>query len=426
MDKVYDKYGLSEMTVLVFDFGSQFAVAERLARDYKRVLYYIPSVTNGFKDHKAHSIGRGVEGVERVDDWWQYIREIDLFVFTDIYMGGLQEYLRGIGKPVFGGGTASELESNRKEFLELVSDLGLPTLTYDVANGLDELEYKLKRVEDKYIKASLRGDLETFHHVNYTLTQTELKRLKHDMGTYANDETYLICDPVDAIGEIGYDGFSVDGEYPKESSCCLEIKDACAVSKMTRYEMLPKQVREVNDKFAPILQSKGYRAAFSTEIRVDENKVGYFIDPTLRFPEPNTSITLEQYENYSEIIWEVANGIVPNIKYKYLWGCELIMKSELAKTEPIAIQFPIEYKNNVKIKNLVVEEDGTHYYVPNNIEMCEVGAVIGLGNSMESAIKMAVEIAKTVKGHDLKINTDCIEEAKEALQNLSKNGIRFI
>ena len=421
-----DKYNLRDKVVLCFDFGSQIAVAQRLSRDFGRVLLYIPSVTNGFKDHKAHGIGRGIEGVERVDDWWDYFEEIDCFVFTDIYMGGLQNYLRSIGKSVFGGGKASELESDRLGFLKLLKELGLPTLTYEVANGVDDLDYKLRNVEDKYIKASLRGDLETFHHHNYELSQTELRRLKHDMGTYAKDETYLICDPIDAIGEIGVDTFCVNGQFPKESSCCLEIKDSCAVSKIVRYDQLPKQVRESADKFAPVLQSYDYRAAFSTEVRIDDKKVGYFIDPTLRFPEPNTALTLEQYENYSEIVWEVANGIVPTIKYKYLWGCELIGKSDLGQSEPIAIQFPEQYKNNVKIKNLVVDDKGTHWYSPNGIEMKECCSVVGLGQSMEQAIKMAVEIAKTVKGHDLKFNTDCVEDAREELKNLSKHGIRFI
>jgi hypothetical protein len=421
-----DIHKLKLKTVLVFDFGSQIAVAQRLSKDFGRVLYYIPSVTNGFKDHKAHGIGRGIEGVERVDDWWDYYNEIDLFVFTDIYMGGLQQYLRMQGKAVFGGGKASEMESNRLQFLQLVESLELPTLKYDVAKGVEELDEKLKNVTDKYIKSSLRGDFETTHYVNYVLFQTELKRLKHDMGVYAEDETYLICDPIEAIGEIGYDGFVVDGMYPKESCCGIEIKDAGYIGKIVPYSNLPKQIKIVNDKFSDVFRSYGYRAAFSSEVRIDSKKDGYFIDPTLRFPEPNTALTLEMYTNYSQIIYEVAIGIVPEIQYRYKWGCELIIKSELAKTEPIAVQFPKKYADNVKLKNLVIDKDGVHWVTPNNVEMCEIGAVVAMGDSMEEAIKNAVKIAETVKGHDLKIGTSCMEEAKEQIANLNKHGIKFI
>jgi hypothetical protein len=421
-----DKYGIKNKTVLCFDFGSQIQVAQRLSKDFGKVLYYIPSVINGFEDHKAHDIGRGVEGVERVYDWWDYYDEIDLFVFTDIYMGGLQEFLRSRGKLVFGSGKAGKLETDRLGFKELIKELGLPVNEYDVANGIDELDFKLKSVEDRYIKSNLRGDMETFHHTNYVLSKTELKRMKHDYGVYDKQETFIIESPIESIAEIGYDGYCIQGAYPDVSCCGIEIKDVGYLGRMTRYNELPKQVTDVNDKIAPIMQGFDYRCAFSSEIRITKEKVGYFIDTTNRFPEPNTSLTLEMYDNYSEIIWEVANGIVPKIQAKYNWGCEFIIKSELAKTEPVAIQFPEKYKDNIKIKNLVVDENGTSYFTPNNVEMCEIGAVVACGKTMEEAVKMATEISKTVKGFDIKINTDCIEDAKNQMKELNKNGIRFI
>jgi len=757
-----DKYNLKSKTVLVFDFGSQVAVAQRLSRDFGRVLYYIPSVINGFKDHKAHSIGRGISGIERVDDFWGYIHEIDLVVFTDIYEGPLQDYLRFIGKPIFGGGRASELESERLKFKELIAAIGLNVNHYDVAFGLTELDKKLQSAENKFIKSKLRGDMETFHHTNYTLSQTELRRMKHDMGVYAEKETYIIESPIEAIaecydketevltkdgwvlfkdvkysdliatmnpiskkleyqhpiniikryskdicyikaqkidfavtenhnmalvrannrrigidkielikvsdisngqftiinscvwegeeklffnigerklsmdmwlnflgwfmsdgclndyrghevfsisqsfsnneqrdmiddvlnsigfkynkngsnyriydkevyyellkygrykkdrrvpdyiknlssrqigiyleaywqgdgtlesngvtksycigvnekmaddvqeliiknggngaklkkkpmgihkyagriidskqetfivsshkntnqivtknqikkeryddfvycvnvpnhiimvrrngrsswcGNCGYDGYCIDGLFPEISVSGIEIKDAGYIGKMIRYDRLPKQITEVNDKFAPILNTYGYRSAFSTEIRIDDKKDGYFIDPTLRLPEPNTALTLEMYDNYSEIIWDVANGKIPNIKWSYEWGCEFIIKSDLAKTEPIAFQFPDQYKKYIKIKNLVIDDKGVYWYVPNNVEMAEVGAVVGLGRTMELAVKMATEVANSIKGFDIKIKTDCIEDASKQIKDLRKNGINFL
>lgn len=417
---------LGDKTVLVIDFGSQTEVAKRLSRDFGKTFYYVPSVINGFEDHKAHDIGRGVEGIERIYNFWDYYEQIDLFVFTDIYMGDLQNFLKRNGKRVFGSGGAGSLETERVQFKKILEEIGLPVNEYDVANGIDELDYKLRDVEDRYIKSNLRGDMETWHHTNYILSKIELKRMKHDMGVYGKQETYIIETPIDAIGEIGYDGYCIQGLYPKQSCSGIEIKDAGYIGKMIMYQELPDQIKKVNDKIAPILQTYDYTGAFSTEIRVTKDKKGYFIDPTMRLPEPNTALTLEMYDNYSEIIWNVASGIVPNIQSKYKWGCQLIMKSELAKTEPVAIQFPEQYKNYVKIKNLVVDEMGTSYFTPNNVEMCECGAVVGMGHTMEQAIKMATEIAETVKGFDLKIKTECIEEAKEEIRELNKNGIRFL
>lgn len=341
-------------------------------------------------------------------------------------MGGLQEFLKRQGKAVFGSGKSGKLESGRLDFIKLVEMAGLPVVKYDVAVGVDELDEKLKKVEDKWVKSELRGDCETFHHTNYELSKMELKRMRHDMGVYDKMETYLITNPIEAIGEIGYDGYVVDGNYPEISCSGIEVKDSGYIGKMIRFNDLPKQLKDVNERFGTFFKSFNYRGAFSTEVRVDKEKRGYFIDPTMRFPQPNTSLTLEMYDNYSEIIWDVANGVLPEIKYSYKWGVQFIIKSEIAKTEPCAIQFPDKYKNFVKIKNLVVDNDGVYYYTPNNIEMCEIGSVVGLGRTMDQAIKMASEIAKEVKGFDLKINTECLGDAKDQIEKLSKYGINFL
>lgn len=388
--------------------------------------YYNPSVINGFQDHKALDIGRGVEGITKIDDWWDYYEEIDLFVFTDIFMGGLQDFLRRQGKRVFGSGKAGKLESERLQFKKLIEELGLPVNEYDTAFGIPELEYKLSQVDDRYIKSSLRGDAETWHHKNIVLSKTELTRMKHDMGVYDKQETYIIESPIKAIAEIGYDGYTIDGSYPETTCCGIELKDAGYLGKMMRYGSLPKQIRDVNDKLAPIFQTYGYRGAFSSEVRIDDKGVGYFIDPTCRFPQPNTDLTLEMYENYSEVIWDIAGGVVPKIQYKFEWGCQFIIKSELAKTEPCAIQFPSEYRDYVKIKNLVVDDDGVHYATPNGVEMCEIASCIGMGKDMEQAIKMATQVAESIKGFDICIKTDCIADAKKQIQMLGKNGIKFL
>ena len=417
---------LSRYKVLVLDMGKQIAVAERLSRDFGQVDYWNPSVINGFEGHEAKDIGRGVAGINKVTDWEDYKEDYDLFVFTDIYMNGLQESLRREGKIVFGSGKAANMEKDRDGFKQLLINLELPVNEYDTATGVLDLMDKLREVEDKYIKSSLRGDMETFHHQNFTLSKMELRRMNHDMGVYANREKYIIENPIDAIGEIGYDGFCINGAYPEQSCCGIEIKDVGYVGKMVKYANLPSQVTDSLNKLAPVFMDYGYKGAFSTEIRVDKKKVGYFIDPTFRFPEPNTSLILEMYDNFSEIIWDVANGIVPKIESSYLYGVEFIIKSEMAKTMPVAIQFPEEYKKYIKIKNLVVDEEGVSWFTTNGVPLCEIGAVVGMGATMEAAVTMAKSIAGTVKGFDLKINTDCISEAQKQIKELTKNGIRFI
>ena len=421
-----DKYSLKDKTICVVDFGNQIQIAQRLARDYGKVILCIPSVLNGYKGHKALDIGRNVENIIRVEEYERYKSEIDIFCFTDIHLSGTQEQLRSEGFPVFGSGTFGQLESNRLGFKKLLESLELPVNEYEIAEGINELEEKLKVLDDRYIKSSLRLDMETWHHQNYILSKMELKEMENDMGIYENQETYIIDSPIKAVGEVGYDGFCINGTYPIETLCGIEIKDAGYVGRIIRYKDLPKQITESLDKLAPIFQNGNYMGAISTEVRVDKNKVGYFTDLTARFPEPPTSLMLELYTNFSEIIWDVANGIVPKIEYKYNWGVELILKSESAKTKPVAIQFPDEYKNFIKLKNLVIDDDGTYFYSDNGVPMQEIGACIGLGRTLDEAIKMAKEVAQSIKGFDVKINIDSIEDAQDEIQELRKNGIRFL
>lgn len=421
-----DKYNLKNKTICVVDFGNQIAVAQRLAKDFGRVIYCMPSVINGYKGHKAVDIGRNVPNIIRVEEYEGYKNEIDIFCFTDIHLGETQEQLRKEGYPVFGSGRFGNLESDRLGFKEMLKELGLPVNNYDVARGINELEDKLKQVDDKYIKSSLRLDMETWKHQNYTLSKMELKEMKSDIGVYENQETYIIEEPIEAIGEIGYDGFCINGMFPTETLCGVEIKDAGYCGTFIKYKDLPKQVTESLDKMSPILRAGNYMGAISTEVRVDKNKVGYFTDVTMRFPEPPTSLMLEIYTNFSEIVWEVANGIVPNVQYKYKWGVELILKSESAKSKPIAIQFPEIYKDFIKIKNLVIDDDGTYYYSFNDVPMAEVGACIGLGNTLKEAIDMAKKISESIKGFDLKINVDSMEDAQKEIDDLRKNNIKFL
>lgn len=423
---MYPEVDLQNETACVLDFGGHVAVAQRLARDFGRVLYWSPSVINGYEGHEAADIGRGVPGIIKVKDWEDYREEIGTYVFTDIYLNGLQESLKREGKAVFGSGRCAELEKDRTAFKDLLTSLELPVNDYDTATGVYELIEKLKDVDDRYIKSGLRGDMESWHHTNYALSRMELKRMCHDMGVYDKQEKYIIESPIEAIAEIGYDGFFSGGSFPEITCNGLEIKDVGYVGRMVRYSQLPKQVKDSLDKLTPILMNYGYQGAISTEVRVDKDKVGYLIDPTLRMPEPNTSLILEMYENFSQIVWDVAHGVVPTIKYKFEYGVEFIICSEMAKSMPVAIQFPPEYERFVKIKNLVVDDDGTYYFTKNAMELEQIGAVIGLGHSMEQAINMATKIASTVKGFDIKIKTDCIVEAQKQIKELSKNGIRFI
>ena len=408
------------------DFGNYIKLAQVLSKSFEKVYYFNPFTINGFPEHNAIDIGRGVGEIVKIYNWEDYFEEIDIFIFPDLYNEGLQEFLRRQGKLVWGSGRGQIMETDRGLMKRLQKELGIPLGEYQEVEGLYELEEVLKTTDDKYIKSSLRGDSETFKHTNYTLSKEEIKALKHKMGIFDKKEKYIIETPIDSIAEIGIDTMVCDGQYLAESLVGIELKDIGYYGRIMPYNTLPSQLKIVTDKLAPIFQNYTYRGSYSNEVRVDKKKVGYLIDQTMRLPSPPGSLMYVMYENLAEMVWSVASGILPKVKYKYEHGVQFIIKSELAKTEPVAIQFPSQYKDYIDIKNLVIDDDGTHYYTPNSVEMREIGSVVGVGHTMEQAVKMATEIAETVKGFDIKINTDCIADAKKQIAELTKNGIRYI
>jgi hypothetical protein len=421
---------LKQLTALVWDYGNFFSVAERISRDdgFGRTYYFVPKIVEGFPTHRPYDIGRNVPGVICVDEWASVIDECDIIIFPDSHEGALQEWFAAQGKKVFGCRRGCDLEHNRDELKDLMKQLELPVNDYEVAYGLDELEEILKRKENVFVKSKLRGDSETWKHTEWKLSKIELDRMRKEMGVYQNKETYIVEDPIESLSEIGWDGFVVDGMFPEKAASGIELKDTGYLGKITRYSDLPHQLKIVTDKFQHIFRDLGYRGAYSNEVIIGQNdRLGYLIDNTCRCPEPNTSLALEWFTNYPQIIWDVANGRLPKIKYDYEWGVQFIIKSDLAKTEPSPVIVSDEYKKFVKIKNLVIDEEGTWYFTPNGtVELCEIGAVVGLGNSMDEAIEMAKQIASSIRGFDIKINTDCIEEATEQLYRLESAGISYL
>lgn len=422
---------LKGKSVLVYDYGNFFPVAQRLADPndgFGQTFYYCPYVYNGFPDHRPISIGKNVPNVIRVKEWADVINEVDIVVFPDCYEARLQSFFQQIGKFIFGSKGANELEWNRGMLKEAINSLELPSNPYWVCNGVDELEEMLKEKENVYVKSSLRGDMESWLHQNYLLSRGELQRMRANMGTYRNNEQYIVEQPIEAIAEIGIDTFCSYGQYPTHVLSGIELKDIGYAGKISKYSDLPKQLTLVSDAFAQLFFEMGYSGWHSNEVIIGEDKRGYVIDLTQRCAQPPTDLALTLITNYPDVVWTVARGGLPEIEFSDKWGVQFIIKSETARTEPSPIIVPDEYKKFVRLKNLSIDDDGTWNFVPHGIDinMVEIGSVVATGNTLDEALLKAIKIADSIKGFDIKINTDCIDKAKEQLNRLKAAGINYL
>lgn len=414
-------------SVLVYDYGLFLELAVRLARDFSRVYYYMPW-KSAFAKRNEWMVGYGIEaeGVTKVESFWDTMSlGVDLVIFPDIYDADLQAKLRSDGVPVWGNGYSENLELDRWGTRKLQHKLGIAAPETERIIGTDALKERLKETKDKWLKVSkFRGDMETFHHINWFTTQPFLDDLANRLGAAQSVAEFILEENLPDCVEVGYDGWTVDGKFPVAAFYGYEIKDLGYVGRFASHSDMPPALVKVNEQLAPIYGENNSRGFVSTEIRIGKDRVPYFIDPCIRCGSPPTEGLMECYENLGEIIWEGSQSrlVVPKPAAKY---CVIAMiYSEWAIDSWMPIKFPPKVRQWVKFKNLAIIE-GKYYTIPQNENMPEIGAVVGVGNSVKEAAAKVEEVAEQIEGYTLEVHSDSIEKAEEQIAEGRKVGINF-
>lgn len=416
---------LSDKCVYVFDYGLFATWAVKLAEYFGRVLYYCP-FKSAFPRSQQFVIGTGFPEVERVTHFWDHVHEADIFFFPDVYDGDLQEHLRSLGYPVWGAGKGEELELMRwqtKMFIK--KDLHLPVQPVERIVGVDSLRDYLQDNENVYVKISmLRGDFETFRHDNYQLSEPILDDIEQRLGPYKDSKEFVVEDAIDDAVEIGYDGFTIDGQYPSPSLFGYEVKDVAYIGTVRPYNRLPKQVKEVNQRLAPVFASYNYRGFWSSEIRIQQDGKPYLTDPCCRAGSPPSELYQEMFSNWGEIIWFGAHGELVAPKPVAKFGVEVLIHSQWADQHWQAIYVDPEVRPWVKLRNVCKVED-TLYVAPQVVGLPEIGAIVAVDDSLLGAIKKVKASCEKVSGYTIELNLDRIAEALDVIEAGRKQGIEF-
>lgn len=379
---------IKDIRVMIVDKGQFVEIARRMAVDCKEVLYCYPSercmplLAEGI-------VGDGIEGVTRVESIWDD-DEVDLYVFPDVGFSSEQKELIRRGKPVWGARDADKLETNRGLFCKTLESLDMPVTDYKTIKGMTNLKLFLKDKEDKYIKISKwRGDMETFHWTSWKENEIELDRLAIRFGAAKEGIKFYVFDPIDADIEDGIDAYCVDGKFPSLVLHGMEAKDRSYIGAMQKWDDLPEEVRSVNEKFSPVLKEYGYRAMFCTEVRITEKDESYFIDPTCRFPSPPFQVMLDLFGNFSEIIWQGANGNLIDPEPTAKIGVQALLKMDKAADDWGVAEIPDSIKGQVK-GCFNCEINGAMVFPPS--PMADMAAwLTATGDTIEEAIKTLQE-----------------------------------
>jgi predicted RNase H-like HicB family nuclease len=408
---------LKSKTALVWDNGVFCDLAVHLGKSFGRLLYYVPW-TSSMPKSNALLVGHGLEDIERIVEPWSYFDEIDIWIFPDVYESGLQEWLVKQGKRVWGCRGGAELEIDRPISKETCRKLGIDIGPYKVITGLDNLRSYLKKNKDQWVKISgTRGDMETFGAPNYERVEPRLDELEHNMGALKKIMEFTVEEGINDAIESGYDGYTIDGKFPKGALVGVEVKDEAYLGKTVRWQDLPESVRGVNEKLAPALKGYGYRGFISTEVRCTEDGKAYLIDPCCRAGSPPNEVYQLIMANLAEVVWYGAEGIVIEPEYNAKWGAEVLLISEWADQNWMQISFPEKIRDNVKLRNLCRIED-EYYVIPQWTGCAEIGAIVALGDTPQQAIDEVKRIAELVHGHLLDKPIDALDKAGEQMEEL--------
>ena len=410
--------------ILVFDHGMFTSFALKLSQWFD-VFYYTPWDSQAFPSPNNSFIGDGFSEMVRVKDFWATVPQMDYFFFADIYSGGLQEHLRGLGKKVFGSGRGDSLEILRWKMRKLMGLAGMPVNKAERVIGTKALREYLKSHNDVYVKVSAyRGLCETFHSDTYELTEPLLDEIENDLGGLKYVLPFIIEQKIDAVVETGYDGYSIDGKYPETSLFGVEVKDCGYLGTIVKTENMPNEVTFVNNKLSPMLAELQYRMAISTEIRVCKDGIPYLIDLTCRLPSPPSQVMSEIYGNWDEIIIEGSQGKLVDAAPLAKFGVSATICASFAEDHWTPIYIKESCRQFVKLHNHCNIE-GVDYIIPANVHMAEVGAVVGVGDTLEEAAAHCRKMAEGVGGYSVKVKLDSLSEGLAEIKKMQDYGIKF-
>jgi phosphoribosylamine-glycine ligase len=410
---------------MVLGNGSDVEVARTLAKQVKKVYYFCEWRQTGFPDEILMTVGANFPEFEKILNTDDYEEETDLFVFTDNLYGAMQERLRRAGKKVYGTGYASELEEDRIGLKKILKKQGLPISPYAVLTGTEELSEYLKKHDNQYIKINIiRGRTETWHAESYKIVEPKITDLSQSM-IMKYQYKYLSEDELPHMPEEGIDTYYVGGKHPKVVMAGIEMpKDVAYQCRMIEYNKLPKELTIVNDKLEEVFDYYDLKGPVSTEVRISDKHESFLGDLTMRFGNPPAFTQLLAWTNLAEIFWGVANGEIVEPEYDFEYFVEVEMNSDWGANEDMVIYIPDDVRENVKLKYCTIINKEL-VCLPQVWKIPQVGSIVAGGKTLEEARKKVAEIAKKIKGLELKIPIDDLMKSEDEIKQMTEMKINF-
>ena len=411
-------------SVAIDDNGIFSELARTLAASFGKVFYTSPWVS-GFPRSDQLEIAEGSVEVERIDDILEVVNDCDLFVFPDIYQGTKQKYLASLGKRVWGSRDGDDLEIYRRDSKQHCAHLGIAQPDYVAVEGLDAVRAYLKAHDGEkwWIKGNkARGDFETFCVEGYDLGKSKLDDIAARLGPVASHMTFIIEQNLAESIDLAIDTYCVLGEYPQTAVLGTEEKGECYVGVVKPWESQPEHLREFYDRLADTFREYDYRNFLSLESRVKGSRI-YLGDPCCRGGSPPLELQLNWITNLPDILWAGAEGRMVAPTYDGMYGVELIVHSDWADKHPLLVEFPKQYRDQIKFR-YQTEFDGQTWILPQGAGP-RIAAIVSHGDSLDACMEECTAISAQIKGTQIEAFTRSFPIIKDKMKTLAQWGIAF-
>ncbi len=411
------------LTALVYDSGDFVHFAQAISASFDRVLYFSSWMSS--HPHQRDTLVGDFPGITRVNWFWKYIDRADVIVFLDCGDGDLITWLRKKGYRVWGCGLSDNLELDRANYRRVLDRLNLAVVPAETIIGIDELEKFLRKPgnADRYVKCSFfRGDFETHHHESWFLSQVWFEDTKRKLGP-GGDSAVFICEEEVPAVEPGYDGYSVDGQFPSIGMWGWEYKNRAYVMRVQPFAQMPSAI-SIIDALGPDLKMLGMRGNFHTEQRIADNGEVYITDPCTRLGSPPGEIMGMLITNWADIIYKGAAGEIVDPVTISPYAAQIVKYSEYAEDNYISFEIPDVLMPYFRFRRGFRDKKGLFWSIPDR-HLDQVGSAIGFGNTPEEAIQMAAHVADKVRGYRLEHAPDAEDKLLELIQGGEDVGLSF-
>jgi len=414
---------MSNKRCMVIDLGLFTENATRLARDCAEVWYYTVH-EDPFPEPFQAKIGEGLDGIERVWHWSEYIDKADFIFVPDTMCGSLVEWLKEHGYPVAGAGASEKLELDRWYGRKVQGKNGLPVHDTNKVKGITALRKFTEENKNYCVKIdAFRGLEETWSYTDTKDCEQTIDNIAAKLGPYKEDIVFICEEMMKGCSEPGLDFITFDDHLVFPTMIGYESKSVGIIERVYKTpEELPDAAMWVYEGFAPEFKKNKTRFFSSFEFMIGKDKLPYVIDPSIRLAAPGVaSIQTELIENYSEVVYGLAVGkmVVPRMRHKY--AVAAAMESSAAEKTWVNISIPKEIRQWVKLR-MAVKVRGEYYAVPG---MDSLGTILGFGNTIDAALGLVKERAEMVKGKRLSTNVNDLEKLKKSIADGVACGIDF-